>query len=122
MPLHPEGSIVTLQAHAPEASPPLIIDIVSDVVCPWCYVGKRRLETALARRPDVDVRVRWHPFQLDPTIPAGGLDRHAYMIKKFGSAARIDEIHARLTEAGRGEGLAFAFDRITRSVNTLDAH
>jgi predicted DsbA family dithiol-disulfide isomerase len=122
MPLSSEGWIVTLQAHAPETLPPLTIDIVSDVVCPWCYIGKRRLEKALAQRPDLDVVVRWHPFQLDPTIPASGLDRRAYMIKKFGSAERIDEIHARLMEAGRGEGLAFAFDRITRSVNTLDAH
>ncbi len=101
--------------------PPVVIDIVSDVVCPWCYIGKRRLETALAERADVDVTARWHPFQLDPTIPPGGLDRRDYMVKKFG-AGRIDEIHARLAEAGRAEGLDFAFDRIKRSVNTLDAH
>ncbi|WP_131193990.1 DsbA family oxidoreductase [Lichenihabitans psoromatis] len=105
-----------------DSRPPLVIDIVSDVVCPWCYVGKRRLEAALAERADDTITVRWHPFQLDPTIPVGGLDRHDYMVKKFGSAERIDEIHGRLTEAGRGEGLEFAFDRITRSVNTLDAH
>lgn len=103
-------------------SPPVAIDIVSDVVCPWCYVGKRRLEAALRERPEEKVVVRWHPFQLDPTIPAGGLDRRAYMVKKFGSAERIDEIHARLTEAGRAEKIDFAFDRIKRSVNTLDAH
>jgi predicted DsbA family dithiol-disulfide isomerase len=101
---------------------PVVIDIVSDVVCPWCYVGKRRLETALRERPDVDVVVRWHPFQLDPTIPPEGLDRRAYMAKKFGSQEKVDAIHARLTEAGRAENLVFAFDRITRSVNTLDAH
>lgn len=107
---------------SPSSASPIVIDIVSDVVCPWCYVGKRRLEAALAQRPDVDVKVQWHPFQLDPTIPAGGLDRQAYMTKKFGSAERVNEIHARLEEAGRGEGLDFAFDRIKRSVNTLDAH
>ncbi len=106
---------------APDLSP-VSIDVVSDVVCPWCYVGKRRLEAALRERPTAEVTVRWHPFQLDPTIPPEGLDRRASMLKKFGSAAKIDEIHARLTEAGRAEGLAFAFDRITRSVNTLDAH
>lgn len=101
---------------------PVVVDIVSDVVCPWCYVGKRRLEAALRERPDAAVTVRWHPFQLDPTIPSGGLDRHAYMAKKFGGPAQVDAIHARLTEAGRAEGLTFAFDRITRAVNTLDAH
>jgi predicted DsbA family dithiol-disulfide isomerase len=110
-----------MPADAP-SSPPVAIDIVSDVVCPWCYVGKRRLEAALRERVDEQVTVRWHPFQLDPTIPPGGLDRRAYMVKKFGSAERIDEIHARLTEAGRSEGIDFAFDRIERSVNTLDAH
>lgn len=107
---------------ASDIAAPVVIDIVSDVVCPWCFIGKRRLETALAQRPGVDVTVRWHPFQLDPTIPPGGLDRRSYMARKFGSAERVDEIHARLQEAGRGEGIDFAFDRITRSVNTLDAH
>lgn len=104
---------------APE---PITVDIVSDVVCPWCYVGKRRLEAAMALRPGVAVDVRWHPFQLDPAIPPGGLDRRTYMTGKFGSMAAVDALHARLDEAGREEGLAFAFDRITRSVNTLDSH
>lgn len=111
-----------MSATSATATAPVVIDIVSDVVCPWCFIGKRRLETALAQRPEVDVVVRWHPFQLDPTIPAGGLDRRSYMAKKFGSAERVDEIHARLQEAGRGEGIDFAFDRVTRAVNTLDAH
>ncbi len=101
---------------------PVTIDIVSDVVCPWCYVGKRRLEAALKERPDVRATIRWHPFQLDPTIPPGGLDRQSYMARKFGSLDRVEEIHARLEEAGRGAGLAFAFDKIKRAVNTLDAH
>lgn len=99
----------------------LTIDIVSDAVCPWCYIGKRRLEAALAGLPDVVADVRWRPFQLDATIPPGGIERRAYMAKKFGED-RIAAIHERLTEAGREDGLAFAFDKIKISPNTLDAH
>ena len=98
----------------------IAIDIVSDAVCPWCYIGKRNLEAALADLPDLDVDVRWRPYQLDPTIPAEGLDRRAYMQRKFGS--RIDEIHQRLKQAGDAAGLDFAFEAIERSPNTLDAH
>ncbi len=112
---------------APAApSPGLAIDVVSDVVCPWCYIGKRRLEQALTKlhekEPALAPRVRWHPFQLDPTVPRGGVDRRAYREAKFGSAARVAEIHARVEAAGRSVGLAFAFDAITRQPNTLDAH
>lgn len=102
--------------------PALQIDVVSDVVCPWCYIGKRRLERALAQRPDLEIGVSWRPFQLDPTIPPEGVDRRFYMERKFGSPDRIAEIHSRLEAAGESEGIAFAFDRITRSPNTLDAH
>ena len=97
------------------------IDVVSDAVCPWCYIGKRNLEAALAGLPDVVPTIHWRPYQLDPTIPAGGLDRHDYMARKFGED-RLAGIHARLTEAGKAAGLDFAFDRIRRSPNTLDAH
>lgn len=97
------------------------IDIVSDAVCPWCYIGKRHLEAALAELPDVEPTVHWRPYQLDPTIPPGGLDRHDYMVRKFGED-RLPEIHARLVEAGKAAGLDLAFDRIRRSPNTLDAH
>lgn len=104
------GAIRTLQ-----------IDVVSDAVCPWCYIGKRHLEAALAELPDVAATIHWRPYQLDPTIPPGGLDRRAYMARKFGEERLLD-IHARLTEAGRAAGLELAFDRIKRSPNTLDAH
>ncbi|OYV32597.1 MAG: disulfide bond formation protein DsbA [Rhodospirillales bacterium 20-64-7] len=100
---------------------PLTIDVISDVVCPWCYMGSRRLKAALAARPNVPVEVRWRPFQLDPTIPPEGLDRHEYMARKFGPD-RIAEIHLRLETAGREVGIPFAFDAIRRSPNTLDAH
>src|SRR5262249_33933488 len=99
----------------------LTIDIVSDVVCPWCYVGEKRLEAALADEP-VPVQVRWRPYQLDPTIPEGGLDRGEYMAKKFGKSGRLQSIHDNLTRLGGELGVPFAFDKIKRSPNTLDAH
>ncbi len=97
------------------------IDVISDVVCPWCYLGKRRLEAAIAEA-GTQVEIHWRPFQLDPTVPPTGLDRKAYMLGKFGDQARIDAAHARLGEAGAAAGISFAFDRIMRTPNTLDAH
>ncbi len=104
-----------------QESEPLTIDIVSDVVCPWCYLGEKRLEAALAEdsRP---VAVRWRPYQLDPTIPEGGLDRAEYMTKKFGRNGRLQSIHDNLTRLGAEVGVSFAFGKIKRSPNTLDAH
>ena len=99
----------------------LVIDIVSDVVCPWCYLGEKRLEAALAEEPQ-PVAVRWRPYQLDPTIPEGGLDRAAYMEKKFGKSGRLQAAHDNLVRLGAEVGLPFAFDKIKRAPNTLDAH
>jgi predicted DsbA family dithiol-disulfide isomerase len=104
-----------------EADQVLTIDIVSDVVCPWCYLGEKRLEEALAEEPG-PVAVRWRPYQLDPTIPEGGLDRADYMAKKFGASGRLQSVHDNLTRLGAEVGLPFAFDKIKRSPNTLDAH
>jgi predicted DsbA family dithiol-disulfide isomerase len=101
---------------------PVTIDVISDVVCPWCFLGKKRLEKALALRPDIPVEVRWRPYQLDPTIPEGGVDRKEYMERKFGTDGRLGSIHERLSRLGADEGIAFAFDAILRSPNTLDAH
>lgn len=100
----------------------LSVDIVSDVVCPWCYIGQRRLERAAETLADIDVAVHWRPYQLDPTIPAGGVDRKAYMEKKFGSDGRIRQMHERIEALGAAEGIAFDFDAIKVSPNTLDAH
>ena len=100
----------------------LVIDVVSDVVCPWCYVGKKRLETALDLVPEVPTELRWRPFQLDPTIPPQGVPRAAYMEKKFGSLDKIAPIHARLNALGHEIGIPFDFAAITISPNTLDAH
>jgi predicted DsbA family dithiol-disulfide isomerase len=100
----------------------VVVDVVSDVVCPWCYLGKRRLERAVASLPDVDVVVRWHPFQLDPSVPPEGMDRRVYMERKFGSLERIAPAHARLTALGRQDDIDYRFDDMTRAANTLDAH
>ena len=100
----------------------MLIDIVSDAVCPWCYVGKRRLEAALATRPDLTVDIAWHAFQLNPDMPDGGMDRKSYLASKFGSAARAASIYDDIELAGAGEGIAFAFDSIRRTPNTINAH
>src|SRR5271165_3053420 len=104
-----------------DADEPLVIDIVSDVVCPWCYLGEKRLDAALEQEPQ-PVAVRWRPYQLDPTIPEGGLDRAAYMEKKFGKSGRLQAAHDNLVRLGAEVGLPFAFDKIKRAPNTLDAH
>ncbi len=105
-------------------SPSLSIDIVSDVVCPWCYIGKRRLEAALARRANEEPQpaVRWLAFQLNPDIPAGGVDRRSYLERKFGGPDRASQIYARINAAGEEVGIAFDFERIARQPNTFDAH
>jgi predicted DsbA family dithiol-disulfide isomerase len=101
----------------------LHIDVISDVICPWCYIGKRRLEKAVAAlEGQHEVRVRWLPFQLNPTMPKEGISRREYRTKKFGSWERSQELDARLIEAGKSHGIDFAFDRIERTPNTLDAH
>ena len=99
----------------------LQIDVVSDVMCPWCMIGKRRLEGAIETFGGA-VDVRWRPFQLDPTLPPGGRDRREYLETKFGGPERAKAIYSRIEEAGREEGIEFAFDRIAVSPNTLDAH
>ena len=104
------------------ASKEITVDVVSDAVCPWCFVGQKRLDKAVASLPDIDVSISWRPFQLDPTIPPEGKDRKEYMRAKFGDGDRLRQIHARLEETGRAEGIAFDFDAIKVSPNTLDAH
>ncbi len=98
-----------------------VIDVISDVICPWCFLGKRRLDAALAMQPDVDVFIRWRPFMLDPTIPPEGLDRQEYMLNKFGPE-RLKTIHDPLITAGAEIGVPYEFEAITRTPNTLDAH
>ena len=105
------------------SAPARTLDVVSDVVCPWCYIGKRQLEAALERMPaDARPTVRWHPFQLNPDLPAEGVDRRSYLEHKFGGAERAAQIYERVRAAGRSAGLELDFDRIERQPNTLDAH
>jgi predicted DsbA family dithiol-disulfide isomerase len=101
---------------------PVQLDVVSDTICPWCYIGKRRLEKALAERPDVEVDIRWRPYQLDPTIPAGGVDRREYLENKFGGPEKAQEIYDRIRAAGAEEDLPFAFEKIKRTPNTINSH
>ena len=98
------------------------IDIVSDTVCPWCFIGKRRLERALQMRPDVGYDIRWRAYRLDPTVPAGGVDRKQYLRAKFGDNPNRHAMQQALQQAGESENIAFAFDRIARTPNTLDSH
>ncbi|WP_370673829.1 DsbA family oxidoreductase [Pleomorphomonas sp. PLEO] len=100
----------------------LQLDVIVDVVCPWCFLGKRRLDAAIADLDDLDIEVRYRPFQLDPTIPAEGVDREEYIIGKFGSADALDEAHARLFDLGTDVGISYAFDLIEKTPNTLNAH
>ena len=102
--------------------PTTTIDVFSDVVCPWCYLGKHRLARAIALVEDREVTVRWHPFRLDPTIPPEGIDRDAYLTRKFGSVAAVDAAHQRITEMGKALGITYRFDLIGRSPDTTDAH
>ena len=99
------------------------IDIVSDVMCPWCYIGKKRLEEAVKDLPEeFDIDIRWRPYQLDPTLPKEGKDRQQYLEEKFGGSERAKEIYSAIIDAGREDDIAFNFNGIKVSPNTLDAH
>jgi predicted DsbA family dithiol-disulfide isomerase len=98
------------------------IDIVADIACPWCFLGKRRLERALALRPDIVATRSWRAFQLNPDMPAEGIPRDFYLAAKFGSPRQAMRSYAAIAAAGRGEGIEFAFERIGRTPNTLRAH
>ena len=101
----------------------ITIDIVSDTVCPWCYVGKRRLERALAAKPDdIKVMVGWRPFQLNPDMPEDGMDRRDYLEAKFGGKEGAKRVYSAIEEAGKTEGLPFDFGQMARQPNTVDSH
>jgi predicted DsbA family dithiol-disulfide isomerase len=97
------------------------IDVISDVICPWCFLGKRRLDKAIALLDDIKVEVNWRPFFLDPTIPAEGMSRRTYLENKFG-VERLATIHDSIKAAGKADGVPYAFDKITRTPNSMDAH
>ena len=107
-----------------QAQPVGRIDVISDAICPWCYIGKRHLEAALdiLAGQHLHFNVMWHPFQLNPDMPREGVDRAEYRMAKFGSAERSREIDQRITETASTVGLEFHLDRLTRTPNTLNAH
>jgi predicted DsbA family dithiol-disulfide isomerase len=98
------------------------IDVYSDTVCPWCYLGKRRFELALAARPQYEPRVTWRPFELNPDIPAEGVDRAAYLAGSIGTPERVAEVHTELKRRGEASGIQFRFELIERTPNTRRAH
>ena len=101
----------------------LTVDVYSDVVCPWCYIGKRRLEQALESvQVQATARVFWRPFQLNPTMPKAGMDRRVYLEAKFGGPGEMKAIQDRVAAVGTSVGIEFVFDRIARTPNTFEAH
>jgi len=126
---HLSGPILSSQteeaAMSPSASagaPELPIDVVSDVVCPWCFIGKHRLEKAIALKPEISVTVRYRPYFLNPWVPRTGISRTEYLITKFGSVDRYKANAQRIVMAARQEGLLYNLDAIVRQPNTLDCH
>ena len=106
----------------PNSAPALPIDVFSDVVCPWCLIGKRRLEKAIALVPDIAVVVNWRPYFLNPWVPREGMSRADYLTTKFGSVERYKPIAQRVAAAAASEGLIYAADKMARQPNTLDCH
>jgi predicted DsbA family dithiol-disulfide isomerase len=122
MKLKEEGARNMALGKRDEGGDGFVIDVFSDVVCPWCYIGERRLERALELRPELRVVRHWQPFQLRPELPSGGEDWNVFMHEKFGGAARARAMFAHVTQIGATEGIAFAFDRVASAPNTTDAH
>ena len=98
----------------------LTIDVYADIICPWCYIGKKRLEQALAQRPDITVNLKWHAFLLNPSMPAEGMDRQAYLTAKFGHAASA--VYGRIAMAGLDAGISFSFSDIKLTPDTKPLH
>tara|TARA_B100001142_G_scaffold326808_1_gene383036 strand:- start:1578 stop:2204 length:627 start_codon:yes stop_codon:yes gene_type:complete len=98
------------------------IDFIFDTICPWCYIGKKRLDRALALRPELKVKPNWRPFLLNPELPTKGIDRTAYLIKKFGTKARINHIYSAIGEAGQSVEIDFEFGRISKTPNSVNSH
>jgi predicted DsbA family dithiol-disulfide isomerase len=98
------------------------VEIVHDLVCPWCFLGVRRLMRTLRRRPDLLFDLTWRPFLLNPDMPRAGMARPDYVIRKFGGEDRARRLYASITDIGRSEGMLFRFDRIRRTPSSIDAH
>jgi predicted DsbA family dithiol-disulfide isomerase len=115
------GKIAVVNILAPPRGR-LAIEVVHDLVCPWCYLGIRRLFRTLLRRPDLLVDITWRPFLLNPDMPRAGMSRADYVMRKFGGEERARRLYSSITDLGRAEGLMFRFDRIRRTPSSVDAH
>jgi predicted DsbA family dithiol-disulfide isomerase len=102
-----------------EQQPPIDVDLIADLACPWCYIGLARLDRARAMRPDWPVRLRWWPFLLNPSLPPEGMDRAAYLRAKFGGDEAARQVYRRIVESAQDDGIAFAFERMKRTPNTI---
>jgi predicted DsbA family dithiol-disulfide isomerase len=100
----------------------MLLEVFADTICPWCYIGKRRLQRVLSQRPQPDLVIRWRAFQLNPGMSMAGMDRAQYLAAKFGSTERAERVYANVTRVGLSEGIDFSFGRITRTPNTLRSH
>jgi predicted DsbA family dithiol-disulfide isomerase len=102
-----------------EQPPPIDVDLIADLACPWCYIGLARLDRARAMRPNWPIRLRWWPFLLNPSLPPEGMDRSAYLRAKFGGDEAARQVYRRIVESAQGDGIAFAFERMKRTPNTI---
>ena len=98
------------------------IDIISDTVCPWCFIGKKRLEKAIEKSNTLNFSINWHSFQLNPEMPIQGMDRKIYLSKKFGSSSKADELYSQIKRSGITSGINFAFEKITKMPNSFNSH
>src|SRR4051812_16224128 len=110
------------ESKAPDAKAPLSIDVFSDVVCPWCFIGKRRLENAIKLVPEIPVEIRYQPYFLNDWIPAEGISREEYLTKKFGSPQGYEQIAKRVSATAAEEGLVYDIAKVSRQPNTTDCH
>jgi predicted DsbA family dithiol-disulfide isomerase len=104
------------------ARAPLSIEVIYDLICPWCFIGTRRLMRAVRRRPEYAVSIKWRPFLLNPDMPRAGMSRADYLIRKFGAEDRARRLFNSITQMGRGEDILFRFDQIRRTPSSVDAH
>lgn len=111
-----------ISSHATASQTPVTIDVFSDVVCPWCFIGKRRLEKAIALKPEIPVEVRYQPYFLNPWVPREGISRDEYLTTKFGSPAQYEQIAQRVVVAAAADGLTYNIDALKRQPNTIDCH
>ena len=100
----------------------ILIDIISDTVCPWCYIGKKRLEQAIKKSSDLNFNISWHAFQLNPNMPKQGMDRKVYLSKKFGGSHNVKNVYLQIEKAGSLTGIDFRFEKISRMPNSFNTH